>query len=207
MRDTIHRRMAELGIDNIRELERAAGVKKDVIGNMLRGRSRSVRSESIPGIAEALDISIPELLTGAPDTGCAPAWETLDVRSTTDDLNTPDSTEQIGFALRARHPAPAGETDFALRIEDDTMAPTISRGDLVFIRRVERPCSAYDTDRANICLIKTEHSDLRVRRLSTRMADGKIDVQTDNRDYADEIGIDAASITIYGTVEYVLKRL
>lgn len=207
MRDTIHRRMAELGIDNIRELERAAGVKKDVIGNMLRGRSRSVRSESIPGIAEALRISIPELLTGTPDKGYAPAWETLDVRSTTDDLNTPDSTEQIGFALRARHHGPAGETDFALRIEDDTMAPSLSRGDLVFIRRVQRPCSTYDTDRANICLIKTEHSDLQVRRLSKRIADGKIDVHTDNDDYPDEMGVDAASITIYGTVEYVLKRL
>lgn len=207
MRETINRRMAELGIDNIRKLERAAGVKKDVIGNMLRGRSKSVRSESIPGIAEALSISIPELLTGAREHGHAPAWETLDVRRASDDLNSPDSTEQIGFSLEPRYSNPSGNSDFALRIEDDTMAPTISRGDLAFIRRVERTCTSYDTGRSNICLIETQHSGLRVRRLAPRISDGKIDIHTDNGEYGDEVGIDAASISIYGTVEYVLKRL
>jgi len=207
MKETINRRMAELGIDNIRKLERAAGVKKDVIGNMLRGRSKSVRAESLPGIAEALNISIPELLTGARVDDHIPPWETLDVRRASDDLNSPDSTEQIGFSLEARYHDPSDGSDFALRIEDDTMAPTICRGDLVFIRRIDRPCSSYDTDRSSICVIETQHSGPRVRRLVTRMSDGKIDIHTDNGDYADEIGIDAASISIYGTVEYLLKRI
>ncbi|MBV1933744.1 MAG: helix-turn-helix domain-containing protein [Parvibaculaceae bacterium] len=207
MKETISRRMAELGIDNIRKLERAAGVKKDVIGNMLRGRSKSVRSESLPGIAEALHISIPELLTGARTDDHAPAWETLDVRRASDDLNSPDSSEQIGFALEAGYQPPSDKSDFALRIEDDTMAPTICRGDLAFIRRVDSPCTSHDTDRSNICLIETKHSGLRVRRLATRLSDGKIDIHTDNGDYADEVGIDAASISVYGTVEYLLKRL
>ncbi len=207
MKDTINRRMAELGIDNIRKLERAAGVKKDVIGNMLRGRSKSVRAESLPGIAEALNISIPELLSGARADDHAPAWETLDVRRASEDLNSPDSREQIGFSLEARYQNPSDESDFALRIEDDTMAPTLSRGDLAFIRRVDHPCTSHNTDRSNLCLIETQHSGLRVRRVATRMSDGKIDIHTDNGDYADEVGIDAASISIYGTVEYVLKRL
>lgn len=207
MRDTINRRMMELGIGNIRKLERAAGVKKDVIGNMLRGRSKSVRSESIAGIAKALRISIPELLTGSTEHGCAPVWRALDIRRTSDNLDSPDSTEQIGFSLKPGCSNPTGDSDFAIRIEDDTMAPTLCKGDLAFIRRDQRICGSQDTDRSTICLIKTRHSGIRVRRLATRISDGAIDIHTDNAEYADELGIAADTISIYGTIEAVIKRL
>ena len=207
MRDTINRRMTELGIGNIRELERTAGVKKDVIGNMLRGRSKSVRSESIVGIAKALSISIPELLTGSAEQRCAPASHALDVRRTTDDLDRPDSTEQISFSLKPGCINPTDDSDFAIRIEDDTMAPTLCKGDLAFVRRDQRTCGSQDTDRSNICLIKTRHSGIRVRRLATRISDGTIDIHTDNAEYPDELGIAAETILIYGTIEAVIKRL
>lgn len=224
MRDIISRRMNELGINNIRELERAAGVKKDVIGNMLRGRSKSVRSESIVGIAQALRISLSELLTGTEELTNSGKWQTLDVCKSSDNLDFPDGAEQIGFAAPIDRFHPDDGTDFVFKIEDNTMAPTLQKGDLALIRRLQGTCHSLidgapqdghspDADEpnhlspSNVYLLKTKHAGFNVRRLATRISDGKVDIHTDNSDFPNELGIAADKISIYGTVEVVIKRL
>ena len=58
-----------------------------------------------------------------------------------------------------------------------------------------------------MCLIKTKHTGFNVRRLTTRISDGKVDIHTDNSDFPNELGIAVDKISIYGTVEAVIKRL
>ena len=224
MRETISRRMNELGMHNIRELERAAGVKKDVIGNMLRGRSKSVRSESIVGIAQALHISLSELLTGAEELTNNGKSQTLDVCKSSDNLDFPDGAEQIGFAAILDRFHPDDGTNFVFKIEDNTMAPTLQKGDLALIRRRQGACHSQidgapqggpslevgDPNRSSpstVYLLKTKHAGFNVRRLATRISDGKVDIHTDNSDFPNELGIAADKISIYGTVEVVIKRL
>ena len=224
MREVINRRMNELGIHNIRELERAAGVKKDVIGNMLRGRSKSVRSESIVGIAQALHISLSELLTGTEELTNSEKWQTLDVCNASDNLDFPAGIEQIGFAADIDRFSPDDGTDFVFKIEDNTMAPTLQKGDLALVRRSQHACCSHADEGpqdgqlqgadetnslrpTNVCLIKTKHAGFNVRRLTTRISDGKVDIHTDNSDFPNELGIAVDKISIYGTVEAVIKRL
>ena len=201
MKDIIERRMRELGIANIRDVERAAGVKKDVIGNMLRGRSQSVRSENIVGIARAIRVPISVLLTGESEKKTPSKWQALDICKSTDNLDFPNSENQIGFATKIGSYAPNSESDFLLEVEDDMMAPTLLPGDLVLVHKGEKK------SHSKIGLIKTKGGGFHIRRLTKRVSDGKLDIRTDNPDYPDELGINASSITIYGSIEVIIKRV
>lgn len=59
--EVVRRRMYELDIHTFADLERRAGVPKDTVRNLMNGRSRQPRPESLRGIARALEVSVSEL--------------------------------------------------------------------------------------------------------------------------------------------------
>lgn len=68
----------------------------------------------------------------------------------------------------------------AINVSGDSMEPTFSYGDIVFVNR-----SKNDVSRGGVFTINTEHG-LFIKRLQKRV-DGKIDIISDNRDYPVQI--------------------
>lgn len=61
LKDRIEARLAELGI-TARDAERAAGLPRNAIGDILAGRKRGLNAERAPAVAAALEWSLGELL-------------------------------------------------------------------------------------------------------------------------------------------------
>lgn len=88
----------------------------------------------------------------------------------------------------------------AINVSGDSMEPTFSYGDIVFVNR-----SKTDVDRGGVFTINTEHG-LFIKRIQKRI-DGKIDIISDNRDYPvqtaepDEIMVIGRVVGRFGGVE------
>jgi len=80
----------------------------------------------------------------------------------------------------------------ALNVSGDSMEPTFSYGDMIFINR-----SKLDIGRGGIFTINTE-AGLFIKRLQKRL-DGRIDVISDNKEY-DRQTLDANELTVVGRV-------
>ena len=80
----------------------------------------------------------------------------------------------------------------ALNVSGDSMEPTFSYGDMIFINR-----SKLDIGRGGIFTINTE-AGLFIKRLQKRL-DGKIDVISDNKEY-DRQTLDPQELTVVGRV-------
>jgi hypothetical protein len=68
----------------------------------------------------------------------------------------------------------------AINVTGDSMEPTFSYGDIIFINR-----SRTDIGRGGVFTINTEHG-LFIKRIQKRI-DGKIDIISDNRDYPTQV--------------------
>lgn len=80
----------------------------------------------------------------------------------------------------------------AINVSGDSMEPTFAYGDMIFVNR-----SKTDIGRGGIFTINTEHG-LFIKRLQKRI-DGKIDVISDNKEYAKQT-LDAHELTVVGRV-------
>jgi phage repressor protein C with HTH and peptisase S24 domain len=65
----------------------------------------------------------------------------------------------------------------AIKVSGDSMEPTFSYDDIVFINRKK-----IDLSRGGVFVIRTEHG-LFIKRVSKRI-DGKIDIISDNKEYS-----------------------
>jgi len=88
----------------------------------------------------------------------------------------------------------------ALNVSGDSMEPTFSYGDMIFINRKK-----VDIERGGIFTINTE-AGLFIKRLQKRI-DGKIDIISDNKDYekqtleADELNVVGRVVGRFGAVD------
>ena len=80
----------------------------------------------------------------------------------------------------------------AINVSGDSMEPTFAYGDMIFVNR-----SKTDIGRGGIFTINTEHG-LFIKRLQKRI-DGKIDVISDNKEYAKQT-LDPQELTVVGRV-------
>ena len=203
----IEKRMKELGIESYRELERKAGIPYDGIRNFMAGRSKSIHPSRAEAIAGVLKIPMTEIVsyrkrpidkslegaaiitardglkTGADGGPLAPTICTLGING-----------EFVGLNLDT-------ETDFFAEVHDDAMAPAVSRGDWVLIRR-----GKVQTEPHRIYLLALPSGTNVIRRINQRVSDGKFDILPDNQAYQQERGIDADKVNVIGSIQAICKR-
>ena len=168
----VRRRMAELNINTIKELEQKAGLPKDTIRHLVSGRTSTIRSSKLPGLAAALNMTLDELVHGTTGPNYSNA-----VTMPLSMQEHPDS--EVG---RLRFDAPAlpsfgvieGEPAW-LVAQSDNMNPTICAGDVVLI---DAAVKKVESD-GIYCIVSTSgaHS---FRRIQMSAVGGLVSLANDN---------------------------
>lgn len=206
----IEQRMKDLNIRYVRDLERRAGLTRDVVRNILRGTTKTVRAESVEPLARALKVSMAEII-GAQG---ADAQIKAMARATVLRLHkaTSIADQQSGKATILSMVAiegeiagvePDAETDYLLLVPDDSMAPTFGRGDAVLIRSSET-----EPETGQVYLLAPSKTAAPIlRRINIRLSDGLYDAIADNDSFPKETGIKPAKVAIIGRALVAFKRL
>jgi SOS-response transcriptional repressor LexA len=195
----VRRRMADLDIRTIKELEEKAGLPRDTIRHLISGRTVSVRSNKLPRLAEALKMSVEELVHGGPAGGAEVA--TLMPMAAQD-----QPSAQIGRVRFDAQTLPAfGASDGDPRwmvASTDNMAPTIAPGDVVL---VDSSVKAVQAD--GIYCVVSATGAITFRRIQISSVSGRITLANDNPKYAPETQIKPDSISVAGRVIGCYRRL
>lgn len=194
----VRRRMVELDIRTIKELESKAGLPRDTIRHLLSGRTHSVRSSKIQGLADALKISVDELLHG--DGGGNSSAVTVPVR----EMARLDSVVgrvrlegQAGIVMGAEHGNP-----FLIVAVGDNMAPTICAGDIVLV-----DSDADHIEGDGIYLIIGKNNAMTFRRAQISTVSGVVTLANDNQKFLPESGLKPSDLRVAGRVVGCFRRL
>lgn len=194
----VRRRMVDLNITTVKELEQRAGLPTDSIRHLVSGRTNTIRSSKLPKLASALDMSVDELVHG---TATRPA------SAVTMPLSMQDQPRAEVCRLRFDSPAlPSfgiadGEPAW-LVAQSDNMTPTICAGDVVLI---DAAVKKVESD--GIYCIAGTGGVMTFRRVQHSAVGGHLSLANDNPKYLPETAIKPAELAIVGKVLGAFRRL
>ena len=192
-------RMFELNIGTVKELEIRAGLPKDTIRHLVSGRTKSVRSSKLTGLAAALEMTVDELVHGIKRKDGA---ESLQMTvSSQDEPATVLGRLQIDDALLGRFGA-SGSASHWLISQMDNMAPTIGAGDMVL---VDSSVTRAECD--GIYSVANSSCAHTFRRIQLSAAGGMVSILNDNPRYGNESGVNPADVRVVGRVLGVYRNL
>ena len=187
LKTLIERRMYELGRRKVAPLERDAGVAPDTIRNILRGKTKTIHADKIEGLARALRISVAELVSAqgfASGASREPPPDALKVYSGMALRPNGEPSARVAAMISITGPIgdvrPNPDTDYFMTLDDDSMAPTVKRGDLVMVRR-----GHVEPKPRKIYLLRAPGGGI-VRRLTPRLAAKTFDITADNPEFEPE---------------------
>ena len=199
----IHRRMDEMGFKSIREVERRADLKVDSLRNYLSGRTKSLRSDKIEKLASVLHLNVIDLVGSESYKPSKPGgkWEALRIRSGINPA-APVVGSIFSEGSFVADIMPNSSSDYYAEIDDDSMLPTIRRGDFALIRKCKKASGT-----GKIYILSDDDGGFSARRIVSRIGKKTVDVVADNREFPSENGISASELRVVGHVLAVIKRL
>jgi len=196
----VRRRMADLNITTIKELENIAGLPRDSVRHLVSGRTNSLRSGKLPALAAALKMSVEELVSG---TAAAPEGAAVTVPV----FNQSSHSMQIGRIRFDIATLRVFGTDTMAKLRlivasGDNMHPTISAGDSVLIDSSLRNVSGD-----GIYCLQGSDGSLALRRVQVQASAALGIISSDNPKYMPEAGVDLSSVGVYGKVIGVYRSI
>lgn len=206
----IEQRMKDLDIQSVRELERRAGFKYDVIRNILRGTTKSIRAESVEQLARAIKVSVAEIIGAHGLEAQAKAMARAAMLRMYKNASLADQAKgnisilsMVAIEGEISGIEPDAETDYLLLADDDSMAPVFNRGDAVLIRSTDTQPQSRQ-----VYLIAPSKTAMPIlRRINIRLSDGLYDIVADNDSFPPETGVRPQKVTIIGRALIAIKRL
>lgn len=229
IRSRIRRYLSEPG-RSAAALSKAAGLNEQFVSQFLRGKSQSARGDNLEALAEAMGLSIAELMApldtdgGEPGEaiarGATPASDGIefqgmayaalpvfDVRASAGPgaLNSdhPQPESWLLFALEAlRMVTRAPVPDLAMiRVSGDSMFPTLCHEDMILVDRSVRVMG-----RDGLYVIASG-PDVQVKRLTRNWADQTLTVGSDNPLHENSQGVREDTLPILGRVVWLSRNV
>ena len=212
--DEIRRRM-EAGGFNQKSLARAAGLNETAVRDILIGKSRHPRHDTVQKIATALECTATELIEpGATGSGSGPSRyadelvfvPTYEVAAAAGDGIVIDAENETGrLAFRhdwLRSVTSATPDDLAvITVHGDSMYPTLADGDTILVDLGQRAAG-----RDGIYIVRFGEFVL-VKRLLIDPVRREVTISCDNENYPRLAPVDPIDVDVAGRVIWVGRRI
>lgn len=196
----VRRRMVELDISTVKELEGMAGLPRDSIRHLISGRTNSMRAGKLPALAAALKMSVEELVNGTPLAGDAAAL----VMPLADQIAPTTMLGRMRFdmaTLTAFGATPHSSLRWIVAVADN-MQPTIQAGDVVMV-----DASVQEVTGDGIYCLQMSSGSMVFRRVQVMAVGGGANVCSDNANYTAEAIDDVKKIEVLGRVLGVFHKV
>ena len=207
------RRRMEAGGFNQKSLARAAGLNETAVRDILIGKSRHPRHDTVQKLAAALDCTAGELI----DPGAAPALgldlagelvfvPTYEVSAAAGDgiiIDVEYETGRLAFRQDWLRSVTAARTEnlAVITVHGDSMFPTLANGDTILVDMTQR-APAQD----GVYIVRFGDFVL-VKRLLIDPVRREVTISCDNENYPRLAPVDPGDVDVAGRVIWVGRRL
>ena len=207
------RRRMEAGGFNQKSLARAAGLNETAVRDILTGKSRHPRHDTVQKLAAALDCTAGELI----DPGAAPAHgmgfagelvfvPTYEVSAAAGDgiiIDVEYETGRLAFRQDWLRSVTSARTEelAVITVHGDSMYPTLANGDTILVDMTQR-APAQD----GVYIVRFGDFVL-VKRLLIDPVRREVTISCDNENYPRLAPVDPGDIDVAGRVIWVGRRL